>query len=193
MGQKQLSLLALNARRFQLKLAFACVEVFPVFFKLCLILAELLVSLLLYEVELFLQAFRQLDLLVKLFPEVGDLADRVAAGKLQSFVERRLLAFELLDFLVKLLHLRAVALRHLLHALLELKLHRRDSLAVTHIGLVLAVVLDLLQLVDCLLELLLGVLEILLGLLFLFLQKFKFTFPKRAVLVVIIDLVLELD
>jgi hypothetical protein len=64
---------------------------------------------------------------------------------------------------------------------------------VTHIGLVLAVVLDLLQLVDCLLELLLGVLEILLGLLFLFLQKFKFTFPKRAVLVVIIDLVLELD
>jgi hypothetical protein len=61
------------------------------------------------------------------------------------------------------------------------------------VGLVLAIALYLLKLIDSRLELLLCIFEVLLRLLLLALKKFKFTFPKRTVLIIVVDLVLQLD
>lgn len=61
------------------------------------------------------------------------------------------------------------------------------------VSLVLAIALNLLKLIDSRLKLLLCVLEVLLRLLFLALKEFKFTFPKRTVLIIVVDLVLQLD
>lgn len=57
----------------------------------------------------------------------------------------------------------------------------------------LAVILDFLQLVHGLLEFELGVLDILFELFFLLLQEFKFALPERAILIIVVNLVLELD
>ena len=61
------------------------------------------------------------------------------------------------------------------------------------VGLVLAIALYLLKLIDSRLELLLCIFEVLLRLLLLALKKFKFAFPKRTVLIIVVDLVLQLD
>jgi len=61
------------------------------------------------------------------------------------------------------------------------------------VGLVLAIALYLLKLIDSRLELLLCIFEVLFRLLLLALKKFKFTFPKRTVLIIVVDLVLQLD
>ncbi len=61
------------------------------------------------------------------------------------------------------------------------------------VGLVLAIALYLLKLINSRLELLLCIFEVLLRLLLLALKKFKFTFPKRTVLIIVVDLVLQLD
>lgn len=86
-----------------------------------------------------------------------------------------------------------MAVHQLFYALLELHLHGNDCLVVRIIGLALAVRLDLLQLIDSLLELELSIFEILLRLLLLLFQKFKFALPERAVLVIVVDLVLQLN
>lgn len=80
----------------------------------------------------------------------------------------------------------------LLDALLELSFHLLHHLAVRHVRLVFAVVLCLLQLLDILLEPRLAFVEVSFGLVTLLLQEGELPFPKRFVLVVVVDLILQL-
>ena len=191
-SQEQLGLLGFCPLNLQIEFSLLLTEGLPFLLQLQLILPDLLLALLLDQVQFLGQSGVQLAVFVVLLAQIDELCALVSCLQLQPLGQVLLLALELLHLGHGIVILQLRLLLQFLQSLCISGLDGHDLGGMGRIGLIFAVVLRPLQLLNSLLEVTLGVFQVTLGLFLLLLEEFELSVPESLVLVVVVVEVLEL-
>ena len=160
-----------------LNFALTIVKVFTLLIELALKIEHLTLFLLLDELKLLTEPLIELSFLLVPLVEVAGLTELVTRLQLQALGHVSLVAFERLNFLVKLVSISIDLLSLLLHTLRILRLQLLNHLRMSLLSVRLVVEVHLLLQFETLLELLLELLKVSLGLVSLGLKELEATFP----------------
>ena len=177
MREHELRLLGFSSCRSLLNFALTIVEVFTLLIELALKIEHLTLFLLLDELKLLTEPLIELSFLLVPLVEVAGLTELVTRLQLQALGHVSLVAFERLNFLVKLVSISIDLLSLLLHTLRILRLQLLNHLRMSLLSVCFVVEVHLLLQFETLLELLLQLLKVSLGLVSLGLKELEASFP----------------